>query len=417
MSQPLQIQLQNAKEWLDQETRPLFGPLTDKAASLLKEVKVRIDDTMQSSQKILENSEREMDKNNSKTYRFARNANKFAQNLTETVKAVTVPDNSTYERLHVFCGDLEKAVTASEQLRRGAYPYISPYFIFDRRRLDVSLKRLYDIVKELRVFLTTKYAKVKIMEDANSLVDRLLQTINETKKSQESRRITEERQGVLEQEIANTQDEIGQIQAGAELQELMKVNQRIEELRENVKNNLRYLQKPFFKLQSLARTGEVAVPLDEMNTISNYLSDPYFALATEENGYSVLKSILQRLNTTIGQNKLKLKQARIRKAQDQINNILNKGTLSLLQKDCTESLSQRKQLLASETITTLQNHLTLLQNQLGQLQKENELVSSRRKALQDEQAKLNDRLEYLEKELEKNIFQLTNKNAHITLFA
>jgi chromosome segregation ATPase len=177
------------------------------------------------------------------------------------------------------------------------------------------------------------------------------------------------------------------------------------------------LQKPFFKLQSLARTGEVAVPLDEMNTISNYLSDPYFALATEENGYSVLKSILQRLNTTIGQNKLKLKQARIRKAQDQINNILNKGTLSLLQKDCTESLSQRKQLLASETITTLQNHLTLLQNQLGQLQKENELVSSRRKALQDEQAKLNDRLEYLEKELEKNIFQLTNKNAHITLFA
>jgi hypothetical protein len=91
-----------------------------------------------------------MDKNNPKTYRFARNANKFAQSLTETVKALTVPDDARYERLHAFCNDLEKAVVTAEQLRRGAYPYISPYFIFDRRRLDVSLKRVYDISKELR---------------------------------------------------------------------------------------------------------------------------------------------------------------------------------------------------------------------------------------------------------------------------
>src|SRR3990170_1849597 len=185
MSQPLQIQLLSVKEWLSRETAPLFEPLKDKAVSLLKEVRVRIDDAIESSQKISESSEREMNKNNQKTYRFSRNANKFAQNLIETVKAVIVPDISGYEKLHAFCGDLEKVVATSDQLRRGAYPYISPYFIFDRRRLDVSLKRLYDITKEFRDFLTMKYAKFKTVEEENSSFDRFLKIKNETKKAKE----------------------------------------------------------------------------------------------------------------------------------------------------------------------------------------------------------------------------------------
>jgi len=417
MSQSVQIQLSSAKEWLLRETALLHGPLKDKAASVLKEIQARIDDTLQSSQKIFENSEGELNKNNPKTYRFARNANKFAQNLTETLKAFTVPDSLGYQKLNTFCGELEKAAASSEQLRRGAYPYISPYFIFDRRRLDVSLKRLYDITKELRDFLTTKYSKVKVAEDTNSIVDRLLQTINETKRSQESKRTTEERMGTLEQEIAETKQKIVSIQERAELKELVKLNQRIEELRENVKYSLRYLQKPFFKLQSLARTGEAVVPLDEMNKLGDYLSDPYMALATEENGYSVLKSVLQRLDTTITQNKLKLKSTRIRKAKDQIGNIISNDSLDQLQKDCKETLTQRKQLLTSDTTTMFQNQLALLQDQLRELQKENELANSRYKALQVEGGKLHERTEYLRKELEKSIFQLTNKSVQITFAA
>jgi len=413
MSQPRQVQLSEAKEWLSRETKPLFGPLQDKAASLVKEIKIRIDDAVQSSQKILQNSENEMDKNSTKTYRFARNANKFAENLIETINAVTAPAEFNYDRIHTFCGDLEKALGVSEQLRRGAYPYISPYFIFDRRRLDVSLKRLYDITKELRGFLTTKYVKVKTVEEAHALVDRLPQTINETKQNQENRRLTEEKKRALEEQIAETNKKIAEIEARDELNELLKVNQRIEELRESVKHNLRYLQKPFFKLQSLARTSEVAIPLDEMNKLGDYLGDPYMALATEQDGFSTLKNILTKLDATIAQGKLKLKTTRIRKAQDQINSILQKDSLGQLQRNCKEALQRRKQLMTSETITTLQNQLTQLQNQLGELRKESELANSRAKALNDEQEKLQDRTEHLRRELEKSILQLTNKNLQV----
>jgi len=417
MSQPTRIQLLDVKEWLDRETTPILGPLKDKAVSLLKEVKERIDDTTQSSQRILENSESEMNKNNPKTYRFARNANKFAQNIIETIESVRVPDNFNYEKLQAFCGELEKNFSSLDQMRRGAYPYISPYFIFDRRRLDVYFKRLYDITKELRSFQATKYEKAKTIEDAYSMVDKLLQAINGIKRNQENRKVADERKGILEKEIAETQQKIAQIEAKAELNELFRLNQRMEELREDVKHSLRYLQKPFFKLQSLARTSEVAIPLDEMNKLGDYLSDPYMALATEEIGYSTLKSILKRLGDTIEQGKLKLKSTRLRKARDQIDGILSKDSLIQLQAKCKEALSQRKQLLASETITALQNQQTELQNHLKELQKENEFVSSKSKMLENEQAKLLERMEYLRKELEKNIFQLTNKNVQVTLAA
>jgi len=417
MSQPSQIRLSEVKEWLRKETAPQIEPLKGKATSLLKEVKERVDDTVQSSQRIFENSENEMNKDNPKTHRFARNAHKFAQNLTETMKAINVPDNFDYERLLAFCGDLEKTATSLDKLRWGAYPYISPYFIIDRRRLDVSLKRLYDITKELRNFLTTKYASEKTVEDAYSLVDKLTQTIDEAKLNREGISQTEERETAFQNEIVAIKQKITDVQAKAELNELVKLNQKIEEIGESVKHSLRYLQKPFYKLQSLARSSDVAVPPDELHKLDDYLKNPSIALATEEDDYSTLKSILGKLDTTITQGKLKLKSTRLRKAQDQIDSILNKDSLGQLQKSCRELLSQRRQLLASETVATFQNQLTQLQNQLRELQKENEFVSSKRKALKDTQIKLQERTEHLRKELEKKIAQLTNKKVQVGLSA
>jgi len=415
MSQPLQIQLSDVKEWVSNETAPLMEPLKDKASNLLKEVKERIDDTTQSGQRILENSEGEMNKNNPKTYRFARNANKFAENLANAVKAVTISDNYDYERLQAFCGELEKTCIFLEQLRRGAYPYISPYFIFDRRRLDVSLKRLYDITKELRNFLTTKYAKIQAIENVDSHADRLLQTLNEIKQNQENTRRKEEREEIIEKQIAENQQKIAEIRAKAELSELVNINQKAGEFKEKVKHDLRYLQKPFLKLQSRAKSGEVAIPLDEMNKLGDYLNDPFSALATEENGYPMLKGLLRKLDATIAEGKLKLKSTRLRKAQDQINSLLNKDTLSQLQNNCKETLYMRKQLLASETITTLQNQLAQIQNKLKDLQKERELISSGRMSLENEQGKLKEKIEIFRKELEKSIFQATNKNVQVAL--
>ena len=415
MSQSLQIRLLDVKDWLSKETRSALGPLNDKAKGFLREVKDRVDDTHQSSQRILDNSQSEMDKNSPKTYRFARNASKFGENLIETVKTVAIPDDFNYEKLYTFYENLEKTNASLEQLRRSAYPYISPYFIFDRRRLDVSLKRQYDITKELHEFLTTKYIKAKTVEQAHTLVDKLLQTLNETKQNEESKKLSQDRQTAIEREIAEVQQKIAQVHSKAELNELMKLNQQIDDLRENVKHSLRYLQKPFFKLQGLARAGEVTVPPDELHKIDDYLRDPFMALADEAEGYPALKSVLNRLDGAMEQSKMKLKSTRLRKAHDQMHDLLDKTSLTDLQTKGKETLSQRKQLLTSETVTASEKELENLQNRLRELLKENEFAVSKSKSLQAEVARLQERTEHLKNELEKSILQSTNKNAQIML--
>jgi len=415
MPQTSSIRLQDAKEWLKTETASLVEPLQDKASSMLKQIDERIGDTIESSQKILENSQNEMNKNNPKTHRFARNANKFAQGLIDSLSAVKVPSNVQYESVQHLCDELEKTCAVVDQLRRSAYPYISPYFIFDRRRLDVFAKRLYDVTEELRGFLTTKYASLKAVDEASTQVDRLTQTLNESKQNEESLRQAEERMQTLEREITDTKSKLLDVQTRAELSELVKLNRGIEELRAEVKHNLRYLQKPFYKLQSLARTSEVAVPPDEIHKLDEYLADPLMALVTDENGFATLRSILKKLDFTIVQGKLKLKTTRLRKAQDQISTVLNKDSLGQLQRNGQEVIAQKKQLLSSETVNQLQSELSQLQKQLETLQKEYELVTSRIKALKAEQTKLQERAQYLKKELEKKASQLTRKNVQIIL--
>lgn len=299
------------------------------------------------------------------------------------------------------------------QQRAEAYPYITPYFIFDRRRLDVTLKRLADIHQELRNFVTSKYAKAKMVEDTSSAIDKLLQTINQADETQKQRQQMEQRAKSLQQELMKTQQEIANVQSRAELTELMKAEDRIKELRENVKHNLRYLQKPFFKLQSLARSGNIAIPVDEAKKLGDYLSDPFEALATEEEGHPILKSILKKVDEAITQGKLKLKSTRLRKAQEQIDSVLNRASLNILHKSCMEARSQKKQLLTSSAAATFQNELVGLQEQLRQLQKENEFATSRIKALEDEHRKLLEKIENGKKELQKTVFQVTGKNIQV----
>jgi len=413
LSQPRQIMLTELKEWIQKETTSIVEPLRNKGANLLKDVQERLDDATESSQKIFEKSDSEMQKRDPKTYRFARNANRFAGNLSETIKAVKVPEQVNHERLQVLNSDLEKAVSAAVQKRGEAYPYITPYFIFDRRRLDVSIKRLADIYQELRNFLTTKYAKAKMVEDASSAIDKLSQTINQADETHKQKEIMEQREGSLKQELIKTQQEMANVQNRAELTELIKAEDRINELRENVKHSLRYLQKPFFKLQSLARSGNIAIPVEEAKKLGEYLTDPFEALATEEEGHPTLKNILRKTDEAITQSKLKLKSTRLRKAQEQIDSVLNQASLNTLQKSCIEARSQKRQLLTSGAASTLQNKLAQLHEQLRQLQKENELTSSRVKALEGDHRKLLEKIQNEKKELEKTVFQLTGKNVQV----
>lgn len=415
MSETFEIPLKDLREWLEQETVPIVEPLKAEGRSLLDDVRDKLDDVLEACDKLLEDAEREIAKGSRKTYRRAKVLAKLAKNFSEMIDKVTIPDQISSESLHMMCEDLEKMLATMGRERWKWFPVISPYFIIDRRRFDVALKRAADSLKELRDFSSDEYAKAETVEKAFSRIENLRQWSIELKEAKEHMRKTELKRGALEKRIAENQQKITSIQSKSEVVELDRINEEIEELEKKVKHDLRYLQKPFLKFQTLARGPGYPLPPDELKKLGEYLSNPFEAFATETEGYPTLKRILQKTEDAIAKGKLKLKSSRLRKAENQIDSVLHKDSLATLHQNCKEILSQRQQLSTSGIIAKSRSELTQLQQGLKGLQKQKKLVDSRGAVLKSKIRKTLETVEEQRKELEKTILELTGKNVQIVL--
>ena len=415
MSETLEIPLKDLRKWLEQETVPIVEPLKAEGKSLLDDVRDKLDDVLEACDKLSEDAEREIPKGSRKTYRRAKVLAKLAKNFSEMIDKVTIPDQISSENLHIFREDLEKTLATMGRERWRWFPVISPYFIIDRRRFDITLKRAGDSLKELRDFSSDEYAKAETVEKAFSMIEKLRQSSIELKENKELMRKTEFKRGALEEKIAENEQKITSIQSKSEVVELARINEETEELKKEVKHNLRHLQKPFLKFETLARGPGYPLPPDELKKLGEYLSNPFEAFATEPEGYPTLKKILQKTEDAMAKGKLKLKSSRLKKAKDQIDNVLNKDSLAPLHQNCRENLSRRQQLSTSGIMAKSRSELKQLQKDLKGLMKRKKLVVSRGAVLESKIGKTLKKIEEQKKELEKTILELTGKDVQINL--
>jgi hypothetical protein len=283
MADALEIKLEDIREWLEQETVSIVEPLKAEGRTLLDDVKTKLDDVLETSDRLLDEAERKMDKGSRKTYRRAKIMYKLARNISEMIEEVTIPGEAKVGRE-----------------RWKWFPVIAPFFIMNRRRFDVALKKAMDSLKEMRSFSSDKYAKAKAVEDAFSIIDKLHQSLGELDEVESHKKKMELRKGVLEKKVAENQQKIAAIQDQSEIVELSQINEEVEELKKEVKHSLRYLQKPF-RIQSLVLSSSYSLFLDETKKLGEYLSSPFEALATEDEGYPMLKKILQKMDDAITQ--------------------------------------------------------------------------------------------------------------------
>jgi len=250
MSGALEVPLKDLKKWLEQETVSVIKPLKDKGMNLLKDVRSKIDVIRETCEKLLEDSEREMRRGDSKTYRPARAANKLARKALETIEKTVIPDEISHENLVMLQEDLEKMLVAIGRGRRVWFPQIKPYFIIDRRRFDAASRKMVDSLEKLRTFSSNEYVKVKDVEEAFSMIGRLLQSLKELDEVEGRKKRMERRGKILEKKIAEHQHKIALIRSRNELSELVRTNEKTEELKRKVKHDLRHLQKPFFNFKA-----------------------------------------------------------------------------------------------------------------------------------------------------------------------
>ena len=415
MPETLEIPLNALNEWLNKETTSIVEPLKAEAKKTLEDTQGKLEDLSEACDKLLDDAEKEMAKGNRKTYRRAKFLYKLAGTFSDLIEEVTIPEEINAKTLNETSEQIKKTLKTIGQERTKWFRAISPYFIISRRRFDVALKRADDSFRNFTDFLSDEYAKAERAEGVSSKVEKLRQSLSELNNAEKAKEERKQNKELLEKKIAQNQQKMQAIQSKGEVVELAQLNARIEELTETAKHELRHIQKPFLKFQTLVNSPGYSLFPEATNKLDEYLTNPFEALATEKEGFPLLRSILQKIDAALDNKKMKLKSSRLRKAKDQICSILNKAALVSLHKDCSEAFSKKMELSTSGIISASRDERAELQDRLKDLQRQKSLLDARDARFEKENKEARRKVDKQKRGLEKIVSDLSDKNVQIVI--
>ncbi len=414
LSEILKISSANVKSWLESETGSIFIPVHSKAQKLLGDMRKTLENLTDASKMLLENSGKEIEKRNMKTYGRARALNKLARLFLDRMRQIKVPDHVSYDSFQAFVQETQKAFLVTEVDVRNWFPRVSPFFILDRRKFLTVFEKAKELLKDLNNFLTKEYVKTKTLEETFQLIDKLRTLEDQLVNLKEQKAKTESEKALLGMEITETHQKMADLKSKGGIGQLNQIDLEIEALSMEVKHGLQHLQKPFIKLQSLSlHGGGSGLTPEELNKLNQYLENPFEAFATEEAGYPLLKQILQKLARSLDEGKLKLKTDKERKAEQAIDKILNKNSLASLHQKCIESMTRKRQLSTSAEVAETKSDLSRLQEHLERLERRRESIESEKNAIERAYSETLEKIRNHKNQIEKNIFSFMDRRVRI----
>jgi hypothetical protein len=393
------------KGWLENETSSTLTPVHTQSQRLRDEMRTALQGVTDVSKLLLDNSAKEIERRNMRVYNRARALNKLARLFLDRLKKVNAPDQVTYDSLNKFAQETQKVFLVTDIDLRNWFPRISPFFIMDRRKFLTVHEKAKITLATLNDFLTEEYVKTKTLEETFQLINGLhtlekqLSEIEAQKASMENERLP------LEKEIAELEHKTAELKGKGPIDQLFLVEAEAETLGSELKHALRHLQKPFKKMQALAlQGGGAGLTPDELNKLGQYLEKPFKALATEEAGYPLLKQILQKLARLMDEGKLKLKADKARKAEQMLNEILQRDSLANIHTRCVDVATRERQILNSPKMDEIKRSLSLFHEQIEQLKARKASVEAHEAVKEHEHSAILDRIRNHKNAIEKNVY-------------
>ena len=413
MSETLEMPLNDVNEWLTKETTAIVEPLRVNAKKILADTQAKLEELSDACDKLLDDAEKEMEKGSRKTYRRAKFLYKLAGTFSDLIENVTIPDEINGKTLNETSEQIGKTIKKIGQEKTKWFRAISPYFIISRRRFDASFKRTEDSFRNFTDFLAEEYAKAESAENVFSKIDELRHSLTELNNYETNKETRKQKKMLLETNISKRQQNLQAIQSKGDVVELAQLDARIEELTETVKHELQHIKKSLLKFQTLVNSPGYSLVPDATSKLDEYLTNPFNALATEKEGYPLLRNILQNIDKSLDNKKMKLKPSRLRKAKDQIDRIVSKAALASLHKDCSEAFNKKTDLLMAGTIDECKHERAKLHDRLNDLQRQKKLIETRDIRFEKEHKESRKRVDDQKQSLEKIVSDLSNKTVHL----
>jgi hypothetical protein len=394
----------NIDGWLKEQTSSILTPVQAQAQKLRDEMRDSIESFADVGKMLVDNSSKEIEKRNMRTYNRARAMNKLARLFTERIRKIAVPDRVSYDNLNRFAQDIQKVFLVTDIDIKNWFPKISPFFIMDRRKFMTVHEKAKISLNALNDFLTKEYVKTKTLEETFQLIDELHGLEAQLSEVAEERQRVEDEHVPIEEELAELEKECAKLQGEGPVDQLFMVEAEIEKLNKELKQALRHLQKPFKKIRALSLyRGGAGLTQDERSMLELYLENPFKAFTAEPAGYPVLKQILQKLTRLMDEDKLKLKSDKARKAEQDITAILKNDSLAKIHARCAEVTAREKAILNSEKMEEIKRNLSEYQEQTQRLKVRKARVEAHASVKEHAYNDIADKINSHKKTIEKNI--------------
>ena len=402
------------KQWLEKETNSTLTPVQTQAKKQRDEMKKSLENLNDVCESLIESSASEIEKRNMKVYNRARALNKLARLFLDRLKKLNPPEQVTYDSLSRYVQETQKILLVTDIDIKNWFPRISPFFIMDRRKFLSIYERAKQAYTSLNDYVSKEYIKTKTLEEALLLISELQGQERQLLIFKDEKTTIINERLPIEQEIKVLEEKINELKCKGPVDKLNMVNCEIDSLSNELKHELRHMQKPFIKMQALATGGGGGgITPDELNKITQYLETPFNAFVSEKADYPLLKEILQKLEELIAQDKLKLKPEKARKAEQSINEILRKDSLAKLQIRCVEMATNKEQLLASSKMDEINQNIVQYQAQADLLKARKTSVETHETVKENAYKETEDKIGSLKRTIERNVYNSINKKIQI----
>ena len=414
MSEAKNFSSDDIEGWLKEQTNSTLTPVQTQAQKLCDEMRDAIQNFAEVGKLLVDNSSKEIERRNMRTYNRARAMNKLARLFTDRIKKITIPDQVSYDNLNRFAQEIQKVFIVTDIDIKNWFPRISPFFIMDRRKFLSVHEKAKISLSTLNDFLSKEYVKTKTLEETFQLIDELHSLEQQLLEVEAEKKSIEQERVPVEKELAELEKQTSELKSEGPVDQLFLIEAEIEKLNKELKQALRHLQKPFKKMQALAlyRGGAGLTP-DERNKLSQYLQKPFKAFSTEQEGYPLLKQILQKMERLMTEGKLKLKSDKKRKAEQDIDAILNRDSLAKIYARCADVAKQEREILNSEKMAETRNNLSMFQEQTKRLKAKKARVEAHEAVKKRAYDDIVSRISGHKKAIEKNVQASLGQKIHI----
>lgn len=414
LAETIQFTSIQLKQWLEKETNSTLTPVQTQAKKQRDEMSKSLESLNEVCQQILESSSSEIEKRNMKVYNRARALNKLARLFLDRLEKLRAPEQVTYDSLNKFASETQKTLVVTEIDVKNWFPRISPFFIMDRRKFLTFYEKTKQSFNTLNDFVNKEYVKTKTLEETFQSINELQNLEkNSFEVKNELEKIKNERVPI-EQEIAGLQQKTDELKSKGPIDRLNAINGQIEIINNDLKHAIRHLQKPFVKMQSLATSGGGAgITPDELKELNMYLESPFEALVKEDKGYPILKQILQKLDSLLKEDKLKLKPEKARKAEQSIIEINVKNALIGLQENGIKVYSEKSVLVNSTHLDETKRNISAFQEQAEALKARKTSVEAHETIKEREYKDLQEKISNNKRAIERSVLAALNKKIQL----